>query len=170
MDNEDNRRNFLITLANAMGLVGAGIFSLPFVKSLRPTKEASYSAEVYVDISDVMPGESRTVMWQEKPVVIRRRTQKEISEVRAADLSELRDPEPDISRVQDPEWLVVIGICTHLGCLPKEERGSEKAAGWFCPCHGSRFDVSGRVLNGPAPVNLVVPPYSFIDEKTIRIG
>ncbi len=167
-DNED-RRDFLFLLANAMGLVGAGFFALPFVRSLKPSKEAGFAREVFVDVSDIAPGGSRTVMWQGKPVVVRRRTEAEIADAREKDINGMRDPESDESRTVNPEWLVVIGICTHLGCLPREER-QEEGAGWFCQCHGSRFDVSGRIVSGPAPSNLVVPPYVFTDAKTIKIG
>ncbi|MBL0942583.1 MAG: ubiquinol-cytochrome c reductase iron-sulfur subunit, partial [Alphaproteobacteria bacterium] len=116
---------------------------------------------------------SITVVWRGKPVFIRHRTPEEISQARTTPLNQLPDPAADETRAQKPEWLVVVGICTHLGCVPlgqkpTETRGDYK--GWFCPCHGSQYDISGRIRKGPAPKNLEVPPYTFLDSKTIRIG
>jgi ubiquinol-cytochrome c reductase iron-sulfur subunit len=114
-----------------------------------------------------------TVTWRGKPVFIRHRTPEEIEEARAVDLEELPDPEPDDMRVIEPQWLVLVGICTHLGCVPLGQKPNEPHGdygGWFCPCHGSHYDTSGRVRRGPAPLNLTVPDYAFTDESMIRIG
>jgi ubiquinol-cytochrome c reductase iron-sulfur subunit len=114
-----------------------------------------------------------TVTWRGKPVFVRHRTPEEIEEAEAVPLAELRDPQPDDARVIEPQWLIVVGVCTHLGCVPLGNRPGEPRGdygGWFCPCHGSHYDTSGRVRRGPAPINLVVPEYEFIDENMIRIG
>jgi ubiquinol-cytochrome c reductase iron-sulfur subunit len=114
-----------------------------------------------------------TAMWRGKPVFVRHRTPQEIQEAEALDLNQLRDPQPDSERVIQPPWLIVIGVCTHLGCVPLGNRPGEPRGdygGWFCPCHGSHYDTSGRVRRGPAPINLVVPEYAFIEDNMIRIG
>lgn len=171
---EQNRRDFLTTSAVVAGGVGAACMAWPFIGSMSPAADTQAMATVDVDISVIQPGGTATVMWLGKPVFIRRRTESEIAEVKATQLSELIDPETDQDRFQDkPEWLVVIGVCTHLGCVPQGQKNTEpKGAfgGWFCPCHGSEYDLSGRVRKGPAPKNLPVPPYRFVDEKTLRVG
>ena len=113
------------------------------------------------------------MQWRGKPVFIRHRTEQEIESARRVNQGDLIDPQPDEERVKQPEWLVVIGVCTHLGCIPLGQRPTDprgEYGGWFCPCHGSLYDTSGRVRRGPAPSNLVVPPYAFVDETMIRIG
>ena len=107
-------------------------------------------------------------MWRGKPVFIRRRTQEEINKALDVNLSELKDPEDDAKRTKKPEWLVMIGVCTHLGCVPLGNKGDYN--GWFCPCHGSHYDTSGRIRKGPAPTNLEIPKYEFVDNNTIKIG
>ena len=121
-----------------------------------------------MDISSLEPGKAITVLWRGKPIFIRRRTQKEIDEAAAVDLKDLKDPEKDSDRAKNPEWLVMIGVCTHLGCVPLGNKGEYKA--WFCPCHGSHYDTSGRIRKGPAPTNLEIPKYEFVDNNTIKIG
>jgi ubiquinol-cytochrome c reductase iron-sulfur subunit len=126
-----------------------------------------------VDISPVEVGQAITVTWRGKPVFIRHRTAVEIEEAREVDVADLRDPQSDDDRVEKPEWLVMVGICTHLGCIPKGNRVGEpkgEFGGWLCPCHGSHYDTSGRIRKGPAPDNLAVPPYVFLDETVIKIG
>jgi ubiquinol-cytochrome c reductase iron-sulfur subunit len=118
-------------------------------------------ANLEVDLSGVNEGECITVKWRGKPVFVKHRTQSQIDEV-AGDASSLRDPQTDLERVQDPKWLIVLGICTHLGCVPIANAGNFK--GWFCPCHGSHYDGSGRIRQGPAPLNLEVPPYKFVND------
>ncbi len=125
-------------------------------------------ASAEFDISDIDMGKTVTVKWRGKPVFIRHRTQKEISDEAAVSMSHLRDQEADEDRVHKPEWLVVLGICTHLGCVPISGAGDFN--GWFCPCHGSHYDVSGRIRKGPAPLNLEVPPYKFVEDQKILIG
>jgi ubiquinol-cytochrome c reductase iron-sulfur subunit len=121
-----------------------------------------------VDLSQVAQGQSITVMWRGKPVFIRHRTPKEIEEAASVDVASLPDPQADADRVQKPEWLVMVGVCTHLGCVPLGQRGD--FGGWLCPCHGSHYDTSGRIRKGPAPTNLPVPEYTFLNDTTIRIG
>ena len=116
----------------------------------------------------VEPGKTITVLWRGKPIFIRRRTKKEIIEAASVDLKDLKDPEKDSDRAKNPEWLVMVGVCTHLGCVPLGNKGEYKA--WFCPCHGSHYDTSGRIRKGPAPTNLEIPKYKFIDNNTIKIG
>ena len=133
-------------------------------------KSVQALATTEVDISNIEPGKSITVLWRGKPVFLKRRTQDEIAEARAVSLEELKDPQKDEDRVKDgkDEWLVMLGVCTHLGCVPLADKGDYK--GWFCPCHGSHYDVSGRIRKGPAPVNMEIPKYEFVDNNTIKIG
>ena len=125
-------------------------------------------AKVEVDISQIPLGKNVVIKWRGKPVFVRHRTDDEIKEAEDEDWKNLRDPEPDSERVQDPAWLVMLGVCTHLGCVPIGEAGDY--GGWFCPCHGSHYDISGRVRKGPAPLNLEIPEYSFPEEGLMVIG
>ena len=125
-------------------------------------------AKVEVKLGAIPLGKNVIVKWQGKPVFIRHRTPEEIEEANEVDVSKLRDPQKDSDRVQKPEWLVMLGICTHLGCVPIGEAGD--FGGWFCPCHGSHYDISGRIRKGPAPLNLEVPEYSFPDDDTLTVG
>jgi ubiquinol-cytochrome c reductase iron-sulfur subunit len=135
---------------------------------MNPDESVKALATTEVDVSQVAPGKSITVLWRGKPVFIKRRTPEEIAEVRAVDLKDLKDPQKDEDRAKNPEWLVMIGVCTHLGCVPLADKGDFK--GWFCPCHGSHYDGSGRIRKGPAPVNMEIPEYEFVDSNTIKIG
>lgn len=171
---QQNRRDFLTTSAVVAGGVGAACMAWPFVNSMSPAADTEAMSTVDVNISTIEPGQATTVMWLGKPVFIRHRTAEEIAQVNATAMGDLIDPEADQVRFsQRPEWLIVIGVCTHLGCVPQGQKVSEpkgEYGGWFCPCHGSEYDLSGRVRKGPAPKNLPVPPYRFVDDKTIRIG
>ena len=162
------RRDFLFTASYAMGAVGIGAAVWPLVDQMNPDKSVKALASTEVDVSSVEPGKSITVLWRGKPVFIKRRTQEEIAEARSVKLDDLKDPEKDEDRAKNPEWLVMLGVCTHLGCVPLGDKGEYN--GWFCPCHGSHYDTSGRVRKGPAPNNLPVPPYIFLSETKIRIG
>lgn len=167
------RRDFLMLASGAMGGVGAASFVVPFIDSMNPAADTLAAANVDVDLSQIAVGQSITVMWRGKPLFVRHRTEDEISSSVKVESTQLPDPETDQARVIKPEWLVVIGVCTHLGCVPSGQRAGENKGsfgGWFCPCHGSEYDVSGRIRRGPAPTNLPVPPYYFIDETTIRVG
>ncbi|KAI4348388.1 hypothetical protein L6164_009117 [Bauhinia variegata] len=141
---------------------------LKFVLSMSASKDVLAMASIEVDLSSIEPGTTVTVKWRGKPVFIRRRTEDDIKLANSIDLGSLRDPQQDSERVKNPEWLVVIGVCTHLGCIPLPNAGDY--GGWFCPCHGSHYDISGRIRKGPAPYNLEVPTYSFLDENKLLIG
>ena len=135
---------------------------------MNPDASVKALASTEVDISNVEKGQSITVLWRGKPVFIRRRTDEEIAKARDVNLDELKHPEKDEDRAKDPEWLVMLGVCTHLGCVPLGDKG--EYGGWFCPCHGSHYDTSGRIRKGPAPTNMEVPKYEFVNSNTIKIG
>ena len=163
-----NRRDFIVTATTAAGAVGVGAVVWPLVDQMNPDASVKALASTEVDISAVEPGQSITVLWRGKPVFIKRRTQDEIDSARAVDLSELKHPEKDEDRAKNPEWLVMLGVCTHLGCVPLNDKGDYGA--WSCPCHGSHYDTSGRIRKGPAPTNMEVPKYEFVNNNTIKIG
>jgi len=170
---DENKRDFLGLTAASFGAVGAGSVAWPLVNSLNPAKDTVALSTIEVDISTIEPGQAKTEMWQGKPVFIRRRTPEEIEEARAVDVADLVDKETDDVRVKKEEWLVLVGVCTHLGCIPTGQKMSETRGdygGWFCPCHGSHYDTSGRIRKGPAPKNLPVPPYEFVSDTIIKIG
>ena len=162
------RRDFLFTASYAIGAVGVGVAVWPLVDQMNPDKSVKALASTEVDVSSIELGKSITVLWRGKPVFIKRRTQQEISEARAVKLEDLKHPEKDEDRAKDPEWLIMVGVCTHLGCVPLGDKGEYN--GWFCPCHGSHYDTSGRIRKGPAPTNLEIPKYEFINNNTIKIG
>ncbi|WP_372005503.1 ubiquinol-cytochrome c reductase iron-sulfur subunit [Tistrella mobilis] len=162
------RRDFLMLLAGGGAAVGAAALAWPLIDSMNPAADVLALSSTEVNISQIEAGQAVTITWRGKPVFIRHRTGKEIEEARAVNVADLPDPQPDADRVEKPEWLVVVGICTHLGCVPLGYQGDYD--GWFCPCHGSHYDTSGRIRKGPAPANLAVPEYAFLDDNTIRIG
>jgi ubiquinol-cytochrome c reductase iron-sulfur subunit len=167
------RRDFLYLTAGAMGAVGAGSAVWPLVDSMNPAADVLALATTEVDISKVAVGQSITVVWEGKPVFIRHRTPEEIKTATDVDVNTLRDPQTDKDRATKPEWLIVVGICTHLGCIPQGQKPGQprgQFGGWFCPCHGSQYDTSGRIRLGPAPKNLLVPPYKFVSDTLLRIG
>ncbi|MCB9996466.1 MAG: ubiquinol-cytochrome c reductase iron-sulfur subunit [Rhodospirillales bacterium] len=169
----ETRRDFLYLTAGAFGAVGAGCFAWPFIDSLNPAADTLALATVEVNIAPIEPGQAITVVWQGKPVFIRHRTAEEIEEARSVDVATLRDKQTDEDRVEKPEWLVMVGICTHLGCVPLGQKTTQPKGdfgGWFCPCHGSHYDTAGRIRKGPAPKNLKVPPYKFTNDTTLLIG
>ena len=167
-DKKVNRREFIFTATYTVGAVGVGATVWPLVDQMNPDASVKALASTEVDISSVQPGKEITVLWRGKPVFIRRRTQDEIAEARSVNLEDLPHPEKDEDRAKNPEWLVMLGVCTHLGCVPLKEKGDFN--GWFCPCHGSHYDTSGRIRKGPAPENMSIPDYEFLDENTIKIG
>jgi len=167
-DKKPERRDFLFTASYAVGAVGVGAVVWPLNDQMNPDASVKALASTEVDVSSVKPGNTITVLWRGKPVFIRRRTQEEIAEARAVKMEDLKHPEKDEDRAKDPEWLVMVGVCTHLGCVPLNDKGDYK--GWFCPCHGSHYDTSGRIRKGPAPLNMEVPKYEFTDSNIIKIG
>ncbi len=167
---QPTRRDFIVLTASATAGVGAAAALWPLVDSMNPASDVLALSTTEVDISSIQPGQIITKKWQGKPVFIRHRTPEEIAEAQKDDNASLPDPQSDSARVKNgkAEWLVVIGICTHLGCIPIGQQGDYE--GWFCPCHGSHYDTSGRIRKGPAPHNLAVPPYEFISDTVIKIG
>ncbi len=174
-ENGETRRDFLYLTAAAFGAVGAGSVAWPLVDQMNPAADTLALSTTEVNVSDIAEGQSKTVMWRGKPVFIKHRTPAEIEEAKKDDTAELRDPQTDAERVKEghEKWLVTVGICTHLGCVPLGQKDSDvkgEYEGWFCPCHGSHYDTSGRIRKGPAPKNLEVPEYTFINDTTIKIG
>ena len=167
-DKKTNRRDFIFTASYALGAVGVGAAVWPLIDQMNPDASVKALASTEVDVSGVERGQSITVLWRGKPVFIRRRTDEEIAKAKEVNLEELKHPEKDEDRAKDPEWLVMLGVCTHLGCVPLGDKG--EYGGWFCPCHGSHYDTSGRIRKGPAPTNMEVPKYEFVNSNTIKIG
>lgn len=173
---QPTRREFIHLTAGAMGAVGLGAAAWPFINSMNPAADVLALSSLEVDISSIPKGETRTVMWRNRPVFVRHRTGEEVKEMRATSLKSLPDPETDEQRAKNPDWLVVVGVCTHLGCIPTTRKDMKPAEGekditWVCACHGSKYDASGRIISGPAPKNLEVPTYEFLNNNTVlRIG
>jgi ubiquinol-cytochrome c reductase iron-sulfur subunit len=168
---ESTRRDFLFIATATVGAVGAAAVLAPLVAQMNPDSSTiAAGAPVEVDLAPIQPGQIIQVFWRSKPIFIFNRTQNDIKLAQDTDWQSLRDPQPDAARVQSghEQWLVVIGICTHLGCIPLPHQGNFD--GWFCPCHGSQYDSSGRIRQGPAPLNLPLPPYQFTSATKIRIG
>ena len=167
------RRDFIVVATYAMGAVGAAAAAWPLIDQMNPAADTLALASIEVDVSKIAVGQSITVTWRGKPVFIRHRTESEIEAADTLEVSSLRDPQIDAERVVKPEILVVLGVCTHLGCVPLGQKVGEVRGeydGWFCPCHGSHYDSSGRIRKGPAPTNLEVPPYAFVSDGVIKIG
>jgi|TARA_B100001540_G_scaffold166811_1_gene147562 ubiquinol-cytochrome c reductase iron-sulfur subunit len=168
-EKKNNRRDFIFTASYALGAVGVGAAVWPLVDQMNPDASVKALASTEVDISALEVGQSITVLWRGKPVFIRRRTNEEIIKAKNVKLEDLPHPETDEDRTKNnPEWLVMLGVCTHLGCVPLGDKG--EYGGWFCPCHGSHYDTSGRIRKGPAPTNMEIPKYEFVDSNTIKIG
>lgn len=167
---DPSKRDFMVMASCGIGAVGSACVAWPLVDSMNPSADVLAQSSVEIDISTVQPGEQKKSMWRGKPIFIYRRTPEQIAEANKVNVSELRDPETDAQRTKPghEEWLVVVGVCTHLGCIPIVGEG--EYGGWFCPCHGSQYDIAARIRKGPAPQNLIVPPYAFLNEKTIKIG
>jgi ubiquinol-cytochrome c reductase iron-sulfur subunit len=184
---DPNRRDFIVILAQAFAGVGAAVALWPFIHQMNPDASTQALASIEVDLSPVKEGQAITISWRGKPVFIRNRTPDEIKDARAVKITDLKDPlarndglfdrakatDENRTKKDKENWLVLVGICTHLGCIPKgQSMGDSRGdyGGWFCPCHGSHYDTAGRIRQGPAPSNLTVPPYEFISNTTIKIG
>ena len=184
---EPNRRDFIVILAQSFAGVGAAVALWPFISQMNPDASTQALASIEVDLSPVKPGQAITVVWRGKPVFIRNRTPEEVKAAQDTKLSDLKDvnarndalpdktPATDVNRTKKGKenWLVLVGICTHLGCIPKgQSMGDARGnyGGWFCPCHGSHYDTAGRIRQGPAPQNLEVPSYDFTSDTQIKIG
>jgi len=163
-----NRRDFLFLATGAVSAVGAAAVVWPLIDQINPDASTLALSSVEVDTGAIAEGQIVTVKWRGGPVFIRHRTKKEIDEAVNAPLSELKDPQTDQERAPKPEWLIVVGVCTHLGCVPLGHEGPYD--GWKCPCHGSIYDTSGRIRSGPAPLNLAVPEYAFLSDTKVKIG
>ena len=182
---EPTRRDFLYIATGAAGVVGTAFAAWPFVDSMNPTSAVLALASIEADLSAIQLGQQVVFKWRGHPLFVRRRTPKEIAEARAVAESDLPDPlarnanlpesapATDANREIKSEWLVLVGVCTHLGCTPTVSTpGSPQGdyGGWLCHCHGSEYDTAGRIRKGPAPQNLAVPPYSFLSDTKIKVG
>jgi ubiquinol-cytochrome c reductase iron-sulfur subunit len=168
---EHTRRDFLYIATGVVGAIGAAATLWPLVAQMNPdASTVAAGAPIEVDLAPIVEGQVIKVFWRGKPIFINHRTKKEIEEARAVNVATLPDPQPDQARVKagHDQWQVLIGICTHLGCIPLARQGEYN--GYFCPCHGSQYDTSGRIRSGPAPANLPLPPYEFVSDTRIRIG
>ena len=165
---EETRRDFLYLATGAVGTVGVLAAVWPLVHQMNPSADVLALSTTEVDLSGIDEGQSITVVWRGKPVFVRHRTAAEITAAEGTAMADLKDPQPGSERAQRPQWLILGGVCTHFGCIPLGQQGEYD--GWFCPCHGSHYDTSGRIRKGPAPKNLVVPRYEFRDDTTILIG
>ncbi len=169
------KRDFLKLVTGSAVAIGVGAIVWPFVDSMNPAKDILALSSIEVDLAPVQEGQAITVVWRGKPIFVRNRTADEIKGAESVALNQLIDPQSDADRVKagKEKWLVVIGICTHLGCVPLGNKITDPRGdygGWFCPCHGSQYDTSGRVRHGPAPANLGLPPYTFAGDTKIKIG
>jgi ubiquinol-cytochrome c reductase iron-sulfur subunit len=182
-----NRRDFIVIAAQAFAGVGAAVALWPFVAQMNPDASTQALASIEVDLAPVKEGQAITVLWRGKPVFVRNRTAEEVKEALAVKIADLRDssarndalpdkaPASDLNRTKKghENWIIVVGICTHLGCVPKGQSITDARGdygGWFCPCHGSHYDTAGRVRKGPAPRNLEVPSYEFVTDTRVKIG
>lgn len=179
---EHNRRDFLYVATGMAGVVGAAYVAWPFIDQMQPDASTLALASIQVDISSVTEGMAITVKWRGKPVTIRNRTKEEIESAKQVPVAELKDPvarnanipadapatDENRSVPGKEAWLVMVQVCTHLGCIPLGEQG--EFGGWFCPCHGSVYDTAGRIRHGPAPENMAIPVYQFINDTTVQVG
>jgi ubiquinol-cytochrome c reductase iron-sulfur subunit len=169
------RRDFLYLATGAVGAVGVASLLWPFIDQMNPAADVLALSTTEVDIAKIAEGQRVTVMWRGSPVFIDHRTAEDIKAAQDVNIAELRDPQPDSARVKPgkEQWLILVGVCTHLGCIPQGQKVGENRGefgGWLCSCHGSQYDTSGRIRKGPAPLNLAVPPYTFETDTTVKIG
>jgi ubiquinol-cytochrome c reductase iron-sulfur subunit len=165
------RRDFLYIATGVAGAVGVAATAWPLISQMNPdASTVAAGAPIEVDLAPIANGQMIKVFWRGKPIFVRHRTEEEIKAADKVEMSALRDPQPDSARVKEghAQWLIVYGNCTHLGCIPLGNQGPY--GGWFCPCHGSVFDTSGRIRQGPAPTNLPIPPYAFLSDNKVKIG
>ena len=174
-DGDVTKRDLLQLIAGAGAAIGVGAIAWPLIDSMNPSKDVLALSSVDVDLTPVIEGQGITIVWQGKPIFVRHRTASEIKEAQGVKLSDLIEPQTDAARIKagHDQWIVLIGICTHLGCVPLGNKPADprgEYGGWFCPCHGSQYDTSGRVRHGPAPANLGLPPYAFESDTKIKVG
>ncbi|WP_017931852.1 ubiquinol-cytochrome c reductase iron-sulfur subunit [Robiginitomaculum antarcticum] len=172
---DPSRRDFIYIATGAAAAAGAGAIVWPLITQMGPAADTLAVGSIEIDLSKVDEGQQLKVLWRGKPVFVRHRTAKEIAEAESVDLADLKDPATDDSRLRpdgegklNPQYLVMVGVCTHFGCIPVGEAGDFD--GWYCPCHGSHYDTSGRIRKGPAPLNLVVPEYEYLSANRIKVG
>ncbi len=172
---DPSRRDFMMLTACGLAGVGAASAAWPFINSMNPDAGVLAASSIEVDLAPIQVGQTIKVKWRGVPLFIRHRTPGDIEEARKVPMGELKDPETDEARVKKghDQWLIMVGVCTHLGCIPltgEGEFGGSDKGGLFCPCHGSQYDTSGRIRKGPAPKNLTVPQYSFLTDSRVKIG
>ena len=169
----ETRRDFLMLASGAVGAVAVGAAIWPLIDQMNPAADTLAASTTEVNLEPIQPGQRVVIKWRGKPVFITHRTKESIEQARAVPMTDLLDPEPDEARARKPEWLIMVGVCTHLGCIPTGNKGGEERGefdGWFCPCHGSHYDTAGRIRKGPAPRNLEVPQYAFLPDDKVVIG
>ena len=170
---DEGKRDFLIVSTYAMAGIGAASFVWPLIDQMNPAADTLALASTEIDLSSLEEGQAITVKWRGKPVFVRHRTADEIKKAKEVSIDDMRDPETDAERVPNEKYIVLVGVCTHLGCVPLGQKSGDvkgQYGGWFCPCHGSHYDHSGRIRKGPAPTNLEVPSYKFLSDTLIKIG
>lgn len=167
---DQSKRDFMVTAASGLGVIGACAVAWPLIDQMNPSADVLAQSSIEVDIADIAPGAQKRVMWRGKPIFVWNRTPEEIAEAQKAAAADLKDAQTDADRVikGKEQWLVMVGVCTHLGCIPQAGQGDY--GGYFCSCHGSVYDTSGRIRKGPAPKNLAIPPYAFLSDTKIFIG
>lgn len=168
LPDSESKRDFINIAAASFVGVGVAGMAWPFIDQMNPSADVLALSSIEVDLSGIPVGQTTRVSWRGKPVFIRHRTPEDIAESVADDGAALPDPQADADRVQKEQWLIMVGVCTHLGCIPSDDSGD--FGGWYCPCHGSHYDKSGRIRKGPAPTNLPIPQYTFLNDTTVRIG
>ena len=172
-EKDDSKRDFLVVSTYALAGVGAASFVWPLIDQMNPAADTLALASTEIDLSSLEEGQSITVKWRGKPVFVRHRTPDEIKQAKEVLIDDMRDPQADADRVANEKYIVLVGVCTHLGCVPLGQKTGDikgQYGGWFCPCHGSHYDHSGRIRKGPAPTNLEDPSYKFLSDTLIRIG
>ena len=169
----EGKRDFLLVSTYAMAGIGAASFVWPLIDQMNPAADTLALATTEIDLSSLEEGQAITVKWRGKPVFVRHRTADEIKKAKEVSIDDMRDPQTDAERVPNEKYIVLVGVCTHLGCVPLGQKSGDvkgQYGGWFCPCHGSHYDHSGRIRKGPAPTNLEVPSYKFLSDTLIKIG
>ncbi|MDB9771778.1 ubiquinol-cytochrome c reductase iron-sulfur subunit [Alphaproteobacteria bacterium] len=172
-EQDEDKRDFLIVSTYALAGIGAAAFVWPLIDQMNPAADTLALASTEIDLSSLEEGQAITVKWRGKPVFVRHRTADEIKQAQEVSLEGMRDPQTDSERVTKEKYIVLVGVCTHLGCVPLGQKSGDvkgQYGGWFCPCHGSHYDHSGRIRKGPAPTNLEVPSYKFLSDTVIKIG
>ena len=172
-NNSEGKRDFLIISTYTMAGIGAAAVAWPLIDQMNPAADTLALASTEVDLSSLEEGQAITVTWRGKPVFVRHRTPEEIKLAKEVPLEDMRHPEKDEERAPNEKFIVLVGVCTHLGCVPLGQKSGDvkgEYGGWFCPCHGSHYDHSGRIRKGPAPTNLAIPAYEFLSDNLIKIG